>query len=660
MARALPAASWIGVAAAIAVPLLAQEPAPDRQPTPFRTGAHYVRVDAYPVRDGKPIAGLTAADFDLLEDGKRQTIDAVEFIEHPAWTPLADRRDPNSQRDGFELARNAGYRVFVLYLDAYHVDMSGSHRVRVPLRELLNRMMGPKDLFGLLTPAQTVKDLMLGQLSQMIEDQLENSPMWGIAGRREPQPGEDEIEFTFPREWERLVALRRLDKVYSDLESLVDLLGSLRDERKSIIFFSDALASPRSPFSNMASDPSNPRGTPPTVGVGPTGTLTLGSRNAGDPDRLRMNAERARLLSIDFDLRFRELLQRSRQANVAFYCVRPGGLTLESSISNAGIANLRTLADETDGLSIHDTNDLRAGMRRIADDLSSHYVLGYYTSNTRWDGRTRKLTVRLKSTGQTIRARREYRAPTEEEMASIRRASERAAAPAPVSPTAAALSTLSRVHPSRRMNAYGIAAGNDVLVVAEIGAAETEAGRWRQGASVEVTLTAAGGEVLTAQGRIEPASRGTLVRVPVGEQAGPWQAHVRVRGDELSDADTVAIERRVESLLGAPLAYRAGSAAASPFRPLASFNFRRTERVRVEWPLVRATDTRSARLLDRNGNALAVPVTLSTRDADGRSILVGDVNLAPLSSGDYVIEATATSGGVTDRQLLAIRVSMAR
>ena len=91
-------ASWLGSARA-------QQP--DTQRPAFRTGAHYVRVDAYPTRDGKPIAGLTAADFELLEDGKLQTIDAVEFIDHPAFTPLGELRDPNSQRDGFELARDA-------------------------------------------------------------------------------------------------------------------------------------------------------------------------------------------------------------------------------------------------------------------------------------------------------------------------------------------------------------------------------------------------------------------------------------------------------------------------------------------------------------------------------------------------------------------------
>ena len=53
-----------------------QKPDPQRPPT-FRSGAHFVGVDAYPTRDGKPVTGLTINDFIVLEDGKPQTIDRL-------------------------------------------------------------------------------------------------------------------------------------------------------------------------------------------------------------------------------------------------------------------------------------------------------------------------------------------------------------------------------------------------------------------------------------------------------------------------------------------------------------------------------------------------------------------------------------------------------
>jgi VWFA-related protein len=632
-----------------------QKPDPQRPPT-FRTGAHYVGVDAYPTQDGKPITGLTINDFDLFEDGKPQVIDRLEFIEHQEWTPLAERRDPNSQRQGFEMAADPKYRVFVLYLDAWHVDFAGGHRVSVPIIDLLNRMMGPQDLFGVMTPYLTTKDLLLGQSTLSIQEQLEKYPYWGMVSKN-PLPEELELDAAG---YGAVIPVRRLDKVYSDLESLVDKLGALREERKNIIFFSDTLPSPRPGFRAIASDPDKRKGAPPEIGVGNTGKLTMGSREAHEANDRAMKEEKDRLIAIDFDQRFRQLLQAARQANVSFYCVRPGGLDAGSSLMLEGTSNLVTLAEQTDGLSITATNDLRTGMTKIADDLSSHYVLGYYTNNTRWDGGTRKLTVKLKSTGKAIRARREYRAPTEEEMSAIRSA--RSAAPA-AAPSAGqvALSALSRVSPSSRINAYGTVIGPDVAVVAEIAAAEIEGGRFKQGANVEVLLTPKDGETTTLTGTIDPLTRGMVVRVPTGGSKGPWQAVVRMKGDDnLTDSDTVSIDAGTGTLLGKPIAYRAASAAASAYRPLAAFQFRRTERLRIEWPALQPIESSQARLLDRTGKPIAIPLTPTNRDNAGTPMVAVDLNLAPFSNGDYLIEVTARAGDKTDTQVVAIRVSMAR
>jgi len=55
---------------------------------------------------------------------------------------------------------------------------------------------------------------------------------------------------------------------------------------------------------------------------------------------------------------------------VSFYTVRPGGLDTGSSLMMQGTSNLAVLAEQTDGLSVLATNDLRGGMVKIADDLS--------------------------------------------------------------------------------------------------------------------------------------------------------------------------------------------------------------------------------------------------------------------------------------------------
>jgi VWFA-related protein len=664
MRRYLMAVAAVAIVLSSLLASAGAQPAPEPQRPVFRAGALFVRVDVYPARNGTPLAGLKADDFELLEDGKRQTIESFEVIASPMWTPNADRRDPNSQRAGFELARDPKYRVFVLYLDAFHVSLDGSHRSRLPISEFLNRMIGPSDLFGVLTPAQSPNDLLLGQLTQTIDQQLMDHPTWGIAGRYEPQPGEVELEAAFARNpavAQRLIALRRLDKVYSDLEGLVARLGELRDERKNIVFFSDYLVSPRDNFSDVAIDPFGRTGAAPRVGVTSEGTLTLGPRNSAEPDQRWAEAERARLTSINFDQRFRDLLRIARQANVSFYTVRPGGLDANYSMLSDGISNLRVLADETDGNAVAGSNDIRTGLKRIADDLSSHYVLGYYSSNTTWNGASRQITVKLKSTGEKLRARREYRAPTDAEMAALNNAT--AAAPSPAAatnPASTALDALARLRPAARVSAYGVATASGVAIVAELAAAEIEGGRWKQGADVQVMLSTAKGDTLSAKGRIEPGARGTIVTLPAAAGTGPWEATIRVRSEtDAPEMDSVSVSPAAGTLLGDPVAFRAAAPAASPWRPIAAFHFRRTERVRVEWPVLAAAEGYEGRLLDRKEQPLQVPVTVTVRDTPTK-VVAADLNLAPLSNGDYLIDVTAKGAGAVEHKLVAIRVSNAR
>ena len=68
-------------------------------------------------------------------------------------------------------------------------------------------------------------------------------------------------------------------------------------------------------------------------------------------------------------------------------------------------------------------------------------------------------------------------------------------------------------------------------------------------------------------------------------------------------------------------------------------------------------DRREARLLGRNGEPLPVPVTLTEREVNGRPVVAADVNLAPLTDGEYAIELTVGAGATVEKRVVAIRVS---
>ena len=87
-------------------------------------------------------------------------------------------------------------------------------------------------------------------------------------------------------------------------------------------------------------------------------------------------------------------------------------ITVDARNLRDRLETLRTLAEATDGIAVMNNNDLDTGLKRISDDLSSYYLLGYYSSNGKLDGRFHNIKVRVKRPGVDVRARKGYRAAT--------------------------------------------------------------------------------------------------------------------------------------------------------------------------------------------------------------------------------------------------------
>ena len=195
------------------------------------------------------------------------------------------------------------------------------------------------------------------------------------------------------------------------------------------------------------------------------------------------------------------------------------------------------------------------------------------------------------------------------------------------------------------------------MAVVELNAASVSRGAWAKGASIVVDVTdAKGGAAGSGTAKIEPPSSAVLVRVPVSG-AAPWRVRARIAG-----ATDGPVEERVDvpadaaTLLGPTVLYRASPAPAAPVIPAANQLYRRTERVHLQWTITSAIDRREGRLIGKNGLPLPLPVRFTDREVNGRPGLVADVNLAPLSAGEYVIEITVGRGDVTEKKLIAIRV----
>jgi VWFA-related protein len=69
---------------------------------------------------------------------------------------------------------------------------------------------------------------------------------------------------------------------------------------------------------------------------------------------------------------------------------------------------LRYLSLSTGGLYLHNTNDLFRSFRRIDEDVHSHYLLAYTSTNRSMDGSFRTIRVEVRPKGLKVRARKGY------------------------------------------------------------------------------------------------------------------------------------------------------------------------------------------------------------------------------------------------------------
>src|SRR5439155_18584379 len=130
-------------------------------------------------------------EFEVLEDRVPQRIDAFEHVVVRAAGPQETRREPNTVAESRAALDNPRARVFVVFLDVYHVEVGGSHNIRKPLIDTMSRVIGPEDLVGVMTPEMSASDVTFARRTTTIEGMLTSHGIWG---------GRDQISLKYPEE----------------------------------------------------------------------------------------------------------------------------------------------------------------------------------------------------------------------------------------------------------------------------------------------------------------------------------------------------------------------------------------------------------------------------------------------------------------------------
>ena len=671
----------------------ASTPAPE-QPR-FRAGANLVRVDAYVMANGVPVKDLTIDDFEVFEDGVAQRVESFQLVQPRGPGPQSERREPNTVAESRAMASGADSRVFVLFLDTGFVQIEGSYHAQAPLTRLLDQVIGQDDLVGVMTPEMSPRDVALGRRTTSIENFLKEHWAWGQRGRiTSPNEREQEIMTCYPDIGQtagladEMIRRRRERQTLEGLEGLIVHLEGVRQERKFVVLLSEGwlLARPDErlarPIKDAMGNPQVPG--PAGIGVTPQGRLTMepdrGGSNLGACER-----ERSLLAYVDHETQFNRLLQRANRANVSFYPLDARGLvvfdapigpgqppppSVDAARLGARHSNLRALAENTDGYAIVNTNAIDAGLQRMVQDTGAYYLLGYYSSNTKLDGRFRKLTVRVKREDMEVRARPGYLAPTEAELASTRvDALMNGAAPGHTTIPPSVVRAFAGLAPIRGtvpVRVHTVGAPGHIWLTGEFDAATLKSEEWQQGGRGRVFFQHERGATapLQVDVTLTPGQRTFQMTPPAGTKLAPGRYVMRL--ELTAQGSTVPLQTTVDVTVPegewlvseTGLVTRRGPSTGLNYVPTADGRFRRTERLRFEVPRTTAEAAASARLLGRDGQPLAITPALTER-VDGTSnqrLIVADLTLAPLAQGEYAIEVIVERGDQKESASYAFRI----
>ncbi len=631
----------------------------------------------YPTVDDKPLADLQQSEVELLEDGAPQKIVQFEHVRVDGPRPQTLRPEPSTIAEMRRAIADPRSRVMVLFLDPRFVTAEGSVRIRRPLIDALNTLVGGDDLIAVMTPDMSAQALTFTRRTGNIEDML--SGLWGTKGwlgTRDPLEVQYESCYDRPsivdgqRMAREMIARRRELRTLDALDELIQHLRGVREERKAVITVTDGwpLYEPDRNLAKPLIEPITGGQTQvpvPKIGRDPrTGRVTPRDPNAGtmisndgvqEYDLSKCENDRLMLSELNHSHRFTTMMQTANRANVSFYPVDPSRLFSGTHTLNSNRA-LETMVSITDGLRISETALFESGLRRMVDDLGNYYLLGYY-SPVQADGNFHNITVRIKRPGVRVRARAGYFAAKTSAAVkpTVTTTSVDTSEAKLLTQALSSLAPFSRELPLRVQAAAAWTRDRAAIVraVAEVPRGTASGDDWSRGGQVDATLLdAAGKTIAKGSASLVPGTFVAQIAIapPARLEPGDYKVLIRTKGAAaLGSTESVMFTLEADPLGTGTMFFRRSGPRETP---TADLRFRRTERLIVETPASLGTDI-TARLLGRTGTPLNIPMTATIRDdADGTRWRRVEIALAPLAPGEYVVEMVAGA----ERTLTAFRV----
>ena len=352
-------------------------------------------------KNGAPLDGLKPADFTITEDGKAQQVKVFEFqrLEEAAelTTPAAPGAAAAVKPEATPVATPAkaaatiapakagevkykDRRLMVMFFDQAGMPVTDQIRAQQAAMKFLKSQITPSDLVAVMTYATSlnvVQDFTADRdlLTKVIHGLTASDT--GMANGSTGDDSEADTGAAYTAD-DSEFNIFNTDRQLAALESAVKMLGSL-SEKKALVYFASGMT--RTGIDNQAQLRAtinaairNNVAFYPVDARGLVATAPLGDATQGSPGGQAMYSGSS---------------QRTAQSNF-----------------QAQQETLHTLAADTGGKALLDNNDLSLGMVQAQKDISSYYILGYYSSNTATDGHYRRIKVQV---NKNISAKLDYR-----------------------------------------------------------------------------------------------------------------------------------------------------------------------------------------------------------------------------------------------------------
>jgi VWFA-related protein len=377
---------------AMIAPAQQDSPSIPKSGVKFSSTVQLVVVDVT-VKDksGKPIEGLTDKDFTITEDGKPQTIRVFKFqrleeevLPEPALTPRPQPKAPAEETEKPQVkpltanqiapsrpgeVKYQDRRLLVMFFDMTSMPIQDQIRAQTAALKFIKSQMTKSDLMAIMTFTSDLKvlqdftddrDLLTNTIKKLTLGEGSDLAVEGSTGAdNESDNGDaytaDDTEFN----------IFNTDRKLAALESAARMLGSL-SEKKALIYFAGGMSK-------------------------------TGAEN---------------------EAQLRATINAAIRNNVSFYPIDTRGLVASAPLGDATKASpggtsmysgsgarsqqssfqgsqetLYTLAADTGGKALLDNNDLAMGIQQAQKDISSYYIIGYYSTNDKLDGHFRRIKL---------------------------------------------------------------------------------------------------------------------------------------------------------------------------------------------------------------------------------------------------------------------------